>query len=517
MKVTQAINFKSLLTLRSLAMLMMVAMLAVSASAQKSRSRVIIDDSGSAKIIAAPSSNPDLDQCANGARGTSPTCVGNWQNGNVNAQNSQWIEGQSLAYRATFTGTPGTAGDLTIEYDTTKSGKHALDYLTTYNQDLLNGTTLGYVHPCDGKSATVCDEGNTAQVQIPTDPTRVTSGPDHIGGTSDDITQPVGFITVFAGTGVALTTPTIDPTYVYGGDFAGDSTNFITVHFTFPSTGSVVISWGGHIARRLNWGADMAAINVSGSPYHTVVNGGSNCSMKVAGIIFPATVTIIKLVNNDPTLHPVGELYRSTFVFGFTNPDTRFAASPGTFSLVDSDAGQFQSGTSGTIQKNNVTSFGAANSMTITENNAQTIGARYNLGSVGCVIDPYGLPNTSSTTVNTVGANAPVGVTIVPGEGNNITCTFTNLEQRPTAAMVAVSGRVLTPDGRGLRGATVTMTNSLGEKRTVTTSSFGTYTFVDVSAGESYVMGVASKTYRYATQLVQVNDTLTGVDFYGQE
>jgi len=40
---------------------------------------------------------------------------------------------------------------------------------------------------------------------------------------------------------------------------------------------------------------------------------------------------------------------------------------------------------------------------------------------------------------------------------------------------------------------------------------------VDVAAGESYVMGVASKTYRYATQLVQVNDTLTGVDFYGQE
>jgi len=99
MKVTQAINFKSLLTLRSLAMLMMVAMLAVSASAQKSRSRVIIDDSGSAKIIAAPSSNPDLDQCANGSDGLTACAGSAWVNGNVNESKALYFEGDSLPYR----------------------------------------------------------------------------------------------------------------------------------------------------------------------------------------------------------------------------------------------------------------------------------------------------------------------------------------------------------------------------------------------------------------------------------
>ena len=86
-----------------------------------------------------------------------------------------------------------------------------------------------------------------------------------------------------------------------------------------------------------------------------------------------------------------------------------------------------------------------------------------------------------------------------------------------SSAGVAVSGRVLTPDGRGLRNAEVSITDSNGSKRTATTSSFGYYRFDDVEAGETYVIGVTSRRYRFASRLVQVADPLTDVDFVGME
>ncbi|MFT3746469.1 MAG: lamin tail domain-containing protein [Pyrinomonadaceae bacterium] len=86
-----------------------------------------------------------------------------------------------------------------------------------------------------------------------------------------------------------------------------------------------------------------------------------------------------------------------------------------------------------------------------------------------------------------------------------------------TAAGVEVSGRVLTPDGRGLRNATVTITDSMGNRRTATTSSFGFYHFTDVEAGGSYSVSVTARRYRFTPRIVQVQDTLTDVDFVGQE
>jgi hypothetical protein len=86
-----------------------------------------------------------------------------------------------------------------------------------------------------------------------------------------------------------------------------------------------------------------------------------------------------------------------------------------------------------------------------------------------------------------------------------------------TASGVEVSGRVTTPDGRGLRNAVVTMTDSQGQRRTVTTGSFGYYRFEDVEAGSSVVIGVASNRYRFATRLVQVVDTVSDLDLVALE
>ena len=102
------------------------------------------------------------------------------------------------------------------------------------------------------------------------------------------------------------------------------------------------------------------------------------------------------------------------------------------------------------------------------------------------------------------------------GNGTNVIDGFT-IAPCSTAAGVEVSGRVITPDGRGLRNAVVSMTDGSGVTRTATTSTFGYYQFNDVSVGETFVMSVASRRYRFSPRTVQVLDSLADVDFIGQE
>jgi hypothetical protein len=82
---------------------------------------------------------------------------------------------------------------------------------------------------------------------------------------------------------------------------------------------------------------------------------------------------------------------------------------------------------------------------------------------------------------------------------------------------VSISGRVTTPDGRGLRNAQVILTNAAGVRRSAVTSSFGFYTFTDVGAGQTYSIAVRSRRYKFASRSVSVLDTLTGVDFVATE
>ncbi|MEO7658934.1 MAG: carboxypeptidase-like regulatory domain-containing protein, partial [Pyrinomonadaceae bacterium] len=85
------------------------------------------------------------------------------------------------------------------------------------------------------------------------------------------------------------------------------------------------------------------------------------------------------------------------------------------------------------------------------------------------------------------------------------------------APSVEVSGKVLTPDGRGLRNTQVTITDKYGVARTVTTSSFGTFRFDAVTPGETYTIAVTSKRYRFASRQVTINDNQADVDFSAQE
>ena len=75
--------------------------------------------------------------------------------------------------------------------------------------------------------------------------------------------------------------------------------------------------------------------------------------------------------------------------------------------------------------------------------------------------------------------------------------TITGIACTATAAGVQISGRVMTPDGRGLRNARVTMTDQSGITHSVTTSSFGYYEFNNAEAGQTYILSVTSRTFRF--------------------
>ena len=119
--------------------------------------------------FAAPGPAANLDQCANGtlASPNVPACNPNeWVNGNVNESKAHYFEGDSIPYRMKLSNfTPGVAvHTLTIEWDSLKGGKHAIDYLTTYNR------TVTTANPCVGVSGCVFpDAPSTAPIPFNAD------------------------------------------------------------------------------------------------------------------------------------------------------------------------------------------------------------------------------------------------------------------------------------------------------------------------------------------------------------
>jgi hypothetical protein len=79
-----------------------------------------------------------------------------------------------------------------------------------------------------------------------------------------------------------------------------------------------------------------------------------------------------------------------------------------------------------------------------------------------------------------------------------------------------VAGRVITPSGRGLSGAIVSMTDSNGNVTYTYTNTFGYYRFLDVPAGSVYTFEVLSKRYRFQPQTVLVLEDNTSLNFYAE-
>ncbi|MBI4038117.1 hypothetical protein HY387_00480 [Candidatus Daviesbacteria bacterium] len=327
-----------------------------------------------------------LDQCANDPA-PSPSTDGcsasasDWVNGNLGASKSSYFEGDSIPYRLTFDNLSLASHTVTIEWDTTKSSKHAIDYLTTFNQ------TVATANPCLGVSG--CGSLNTDP--IPADPQVTGAG----------VTPIAGNFTLYGGTITAVS----PYSYADGTGFTGDKSARITITFT-ASVANPVLAWGGHISTRADWGLDNSAVNISGSPYHTRLidldgsGGNQDRSLSAAAVIFPGSITIIK----DAT--PNGS---TSFLF---------TASPSpltNFSLVDD-------GTSANTRVfSNIVDF---QTYSVNETPVPT---GWGFDSASCSVTS---PNGGTQSVS--GSTATINLK----EGENVTCTFINTLQQGNLVIV---------------------------------------------------------------------------------
>ncbi len=317
-----------------------------------------------------------------------------WVTGN---NDGPYFEGDTVPYYTSLSNlVVGNTYSLTIEWDTTKDSKHAIDYLRSYD------ATIAFPPAVDPAVQAGVNVVTTDTIPIPED-TFMTSRPNFNG-----VQQP-GVFKIYNGdlTGVSpYTTPAA---------YVGDTSTSITVTFVAQDDGvgdattRIVLTWGGHIATRQDWGQLFSAVDIPGSPYHMRLEeffdetneddlnvGNTDRSLSAAAVVFPATITVIKdAVPNDPQDFP------------FTTTGTGLA----NFSLDDDGD---NTNTLSNTQVFSVTSFGTK---TITE----SIVSGWDLTNIQ-IAESGG---ASDSTFNIANRLATLNVQ----EGENITVTFTNTKQ----------------------------------------------------------------------------------------
>jgi hypothetical protein len=346
-----------------------------------------------------------LSQCANGALfslGPPPvsgqSC--SWVSGNVNASKASYLEGSSVAYRMQMGGlVNGSSHSLTIAWASSQTGKHALDYLTTYN------STVGLAHPCDG--TTGCS-GSGSTFPIPTDLALSggsSLGTGMVGGRWQLLGPSTGNLTIWGGTITSITGLS------YSGSFSGTSSTQITINFT-ASASNPVIAWGGHIATHTDWGTGNSAVSISGSPFHTSLvgldgsGGAQDRALATGAVIFPATIYIVKQAN-------------ATGTFPFTSspsPNSTSSTSTDPFSLINT--GDCTATSTTCPMQTYLTVWGVNDVLPTTYTFTETSQAGWTTTGISCSV--IGTGTWSSKLPTTAAA------TITLNQGDITTCTFTN-------------------------------------------------------------------------------------------
>lgn len=340
-----------------------------------------------------------LEQCANLATTCDTAHSANWQTGNLGTSNSDYAEGDSVPYRSIASNlTVGKTYKLLIEWDATQSGKHAIDYPTSFDR------TEATANPCAG----ITCAGGTSTLAIPIDPHVTTAGVTQLSGqnfTAFGATFPASGASVSNSggnlCGSATCTIAANPSaYTLSGTYAGTSAAGTAVYFTATNT-TAVIAWGGHIARRLDWGSGQSAADVSGSPYHMRVidfncsnvdncsSGNMDRSLSAAAVTLPGSITIVKQSTNEGDTS-----------FSFVGAPTPLTS----FNLVDDGT------VANTKVFSGITAFG---SYTVSETSL----AGWGLDRASCNI-----ANRTTGTATVDGATAYITL----AEGEDVTCTFYN-------------------------------------------------------------------------------------------
>ena len=231
----------------------------------------------------------------------------------------------------------------------------------------------------------------------------------------------------------------------------------------------------------------------------------------------------------NPRLAPLGQYGGSLFTYALANNSPAVNAGNNTGTIATDQRGATRQGSVdiGAFEVNS-TYTAALPSGKVNEEYDQTLvpnsnGFTYTLASGNF---PPGLSLTTSFA-----PNAAVGITGIPTMAGTynfiIRATDTNenivdtnyqifVAAAPTAASVAVGGRVTSGEGRGIFRARVYLTDATGETRTALTGSFGYYRFDEVPAGQTYTLSVSHKRHTFAPQVLTVTEDINDLNFMAQ-
>ena len=466
---------------------------------------------GAAVIAAAPSSNAQ--QCHNGGASTpNVPCTGAaWSTTTSFFATTHWKENQFTPYRILLDNlVPGLDSNpsthvytVVIGYDVKNSGKHAFDYLGTYN------STDAGTDPCSGVIG--CSGWAVSTSPIPDDTLAVTNQTNP--NLAVPITQIPGQVfTLWGGTIRSVSYSAI----------SGPLTNAqverqITITFTAQVI-NPVLAWSGHIAWAGDWGVGNTAGDILGEPYQMRNKGvdteGINQTLQLSAEPVGRTGAVfVRVAVLTPDCHD----FAPNTLFPFTSSS---ALSP-TFNLVDSDENLVipqgpcnptaDPDTFGRSVSAAVTNFGNTIQVSELQSGGGLPGAPpgWTLLRAGCI--ESGIQNSTppASLTSTISINVELDEIVV--------CGFVNAQLGTTAAPASVTRRVVTTDGQPLGVITLRLTDlSTGEIRVATSTTFGYYTFDGLTVLDFYQLTVTSKRYRFqnASRNFTLTDDMAGVDFF---
>src|SRR5439155_22619833 len=220
------------------------------------------------------SSTFNLDQLQNGT----PTTAPEWANGEINSNNSTYLEGRSVPFRFFFGGVEGNESHhFTIVAAWTKSGEHGYDYFTSFDR-----TESAVITAVGGP----CSTTSTSPPADCATPTAVGTFPDPRNPANWDFTSVGGsapadfFPASFLLDGLPLTLKAYHVASATFGKyfFSGSSTDRdINIRLDFVTSSGLSANssagffWGGHLAvgsDTSHWGVGHGSGSVSGGSYH---------------------------------------------------------------------------------------------------------------------------------------------------------------------------------------------------------------------------------------------------------
>ena len=129
---------------------------------------------------------------------------------------------------------------------------------------------------------------------------------------------------------------------------------------------------------------------------------------------------------------------------------------------------------------------------TFVSGSSATVGVQ--AATAGTVFTQYSFNAPSLSPGMMLSATRPAGACSA-GFGS---CVF-------TAAGVSVAGRVLTPEGRGVRGAIITLDDGSGKSYRAVTNTFGYFRIADVPAGTGVVLTASARGHNFESRFIDAS------------